>query len=216
MRKPHRKINIQSQRGYALIITVVILIAATLLVVSGSRSLIVDQTVATTDGDKRLAANIADETLKYVEQEILPEMDKEVFKKIAGKTSSSEIATYLDTVFTANCTNTEINEGRKGEGYYEGLCQAGESPAAQRGALSPCGDSLEYSINGTGGSCTASGVVADGNTTWANPKYVIELVSPPGDYKDNTVHTYRVTVKAWGRSRNTASILEAYYSVQTN
>ena len=217
MRKPHRKINAQSQQGYALIITVVILIAATFLVVSGSRSLMVDQTVAATDADKRLAANMADETLKFVEKDILPDMDRNVFKVLdaAGKTSSADVTTYLNDVFTANCKNSVIGEGRGGDGYQIGLCQSGDAPAAQRGELAPCGDSLEYTANNTGGTCVSSDVVA-GNATWANPKYVIELVSPSGDYRANTVHTYRVTVKAWGRNRNTTSILEAYYSVQTN
>lgn len=189
------------ERGSVLVISLVLLLAFTLVILGSGQQLLVEQRIGGNQSDRQKAFQLAQLTLA--------EGEKYVDTQNPDWSSTEDIfsAPYCD------------------KGGYEGLCSkdGGDQPAWERksaqqpfGVLHPCGKAREYaSVNPQGKTpigCN-KGKVTPGTVTWANPRYIVELLDDR--YSDPKVsgRLYRITARAWGKNQSTQVTLQSHYVV---
>ncbi len=182
----------KKQKGFSLIFVLAILLVVSFLVASGMRSVKTEMAVSGGDADKNVAFQYAETAADYISKVKLVKIDEEYQQSKIPKTN---------TVDAAVCLN----------GDYKGVCySAPNAPAWQMSlesgdnVLDSCDSSLSFRVNTNKGACDGAG-----DATWKDPHYIIEPMSA----ENASPRIYRVTIKAWGKSENTSTIIQAYYSI---
>lgn len=205
------------QHGAALIISLILLFAITLAVISTSQQLLVEQHISANQNDQQQALQLAQITLEIGErkaQELDPQLANLKAHQLFG--NSAEIG-----IFSADCHNPNNPKG-----FTHGLCldtahMRNLIPSEEREArvngdtppiLSPCGHAIEYSADSSAKTDCRHGRVIGGQALWANPRYLIELLDPSyHDGEHSPGRLYRITARAWGHHRNTQITQQSYY-----
>ncbi|WP_168209760.1 pilus assembly protein [Chromobacterium paludis] len=102
--------------------------------------------------------------------------------------------------------------------HGKGMCEPTMPPEKQAHGgvplLHPCGNSREYPLEPSLPQWQCPQGVRSGRLVWANPRFVVELIDPRfGAAAGAPARLYRVTVRAWGRSRYSVVTLQSWYRV---
>ncbi|WP_434779013.1 pilus assembly PilX family protein [Neisseria sp. Ec49-e6-T10] len=191
MRRSLNGNKLKQQQGFSLLVVLAMLLVISFLAIGGAQIVNTEMAMSGTSMEKKSAFSYADTTLKVIENTELFKLDE----LIKDKTDAE-----LATIFTSTCTSSLTG--------WKGLCSSSSGqPAWQRDdIMTPCGNSNSYAVNSTGGGCNDPGDVV-----WANPRYIIELLSPAG--ADERI--YRVTVRAWGKNKKVSSTIQSYFSISS-
>ncbi len=193
------------QKGFSLIFVLAILIVVSFLVASGMRTIKTETAISGGDVDKSVAFHYAEIAANYISKDELIRIDEAIQKNTISKPGELE---------PIKCTSAPPGTP-SGEPILKGVCfdySNAVTPAWQvtdsdgKNILDSCTHSQSFQVNETGGECTAG---EPGNIAWKNPRYIIEPISGTA----STSRVYRVTIKAWGKSENTSTIIQAYYSI---
>lgn len=208
--------RLSTQRGGVLVVSLILLFSFTLLVLGTSQQLLVEQRISTNLNDRQqalqhaqLALQVATETV----DKLNPQLDQLAPLELFGATG----------IFTRDCTNQ-----RRPNGLGQGLCLSAQqerdlAPAAERRSdngkqptaiLAPCGHAIEYVLDLSARAGCRGGKVSSGKLLWANPRYLVELVDDEFKASNHASgRLYRITARAWGRSRHTEVTLQRYHFI---
>lgn len=219
MHAPIRQLSPRHSQGNSLLIAMVILLAFAVMVLAGSHALLGEQRISANQNDRQFAFQLAELALRDAENEI-DRLDSELI--ISNKTDA-ELFDPNGALFTADCS-TDHASTRWGK---TGLCLTADRGSAllvswdriqTNGSntvaiLSPCGNSREYLYETNAGQCSNSQKITPGKRVWANPRYIVELISRDTIKSDRSGRLYRISARAWGRNQNTQVTLQSFYFI---
>lgn len=214
-----RQLNRRASQGNSLLIAMVVLLAFAVLVLAGSHALLGEQRISANQNDRQFAFQLGELALRDAENET-DRLDSDLIVK--SKTDA-ELFGNSGVLFTANCSTD-----RAGTRWGKiGLCLTADRGSALPvswgrtqtigsntvAILSPCGNSREYQYETNAGQCSSSQKITPGKRVWANPRYIVELISRDAMKGDRSGRLYRITASAWGRNQNTQVTLQSYYFI---
>lgn len=214
-----RQLSCRHNQGSSLLIAMVVLLAFALLVLAGSHTLLGEQRISANQNDRQFAFQLAELALRDAENET-DRLDSEL---IINNKTDADLFSADKALFTANCS-TDRASAHWGK---TGLCLTADRGSAlpvswdrtqtsgsnKVAILSPCGNSREYIYETNAGQCSNSQKITPGKRVWANPRYIVELVSRDAMKGDRSGRLYRITARAWGRNQNTQVTLQSFYFI---
>ncbi|WP_434632631.1 pilus assembly PilX family protein [Chromobacterium sp. CV08] len=188
--------------GGALPLVLSLLAVLGLLVLSSSQQLVSVQRQADNAQDRQRAQLLARRALRGAEQWVW-RMDR----RLALAAADPGELYGEGRLFSPGCSGPE---GR-------GLCEPQQPPQRRRldghPLLHPCGRSREYALEDMAPQTGCPHRVRSGALSWANPRYVVELVDPRFGAAGDRGRLYRITVRAWGHHPFSVATLQSWYRV---
>ena len=219
MHAPIRQLSHRANRGNSLLIAMVVLLAFAMLVLTGSHFLLNEQRISANQNDRQFAFQLAELALRDAENET-NRLDGEL--AIKSKTDT-ELFSGSGALFTAGCTtgNASARWGKnglcltadRGDGLRVSWDRTQTINSNTVNILSPCGNSREYQYETNAGKCSSSQKITSGKRVWANPRYIVELLSRDAMKGDRPGRLYRISARAWGRNQNTQVTLQSFYFI---
>lgn len=193
--------NARRQSGGALPLVMSLLAVLGLLVLTSSRQLTGAGRLAANAQDRQRAEMQARQALSGAEQWVW-RMDRRL-----GLDAADPAKLYGEgRLFPPSC------EGTEGKGLCEPMAPPHRRRVGGQPLLHPCGNSREYALEPGLPQTGCPQRVRGGALSWANPRYVVELVDPRfGDAAKDRL--YRITVRAWGHHPLSVVTLQSWYRV---
>ncbi|WP_083338665.1 pilus assembly PilX family protein [Chromobacterium sphagni] len=193
------------QAGGALLLVMSLLAALSMLVLSSSQLIISAQRLVDNVQDRRRARILAQQALLGAEEWVW-RLDRRL--DMASRAAKPADLYGEGSLFSPSC------RGPQGKG----LCEPQEPPERRRSGevplLHPCGNSREFALEPAPAQSWCPQQVRSGALSWANPRYVVELIDPGFRAPDGSPgRLYRITVRAWGRNAYSAVTLQSWYRV---
>ncbi len=200
-----RAVRASRQRGGALLLVLSLLAALSMLALSSSQLTISAQRLADNVQDRRRAQLLARQALLGAEDWVW-RLDRRL--DMAALAARPAELYGEGRLFPPNC------HGPQGKG----LCEPKEPPERRaNGAvplLHPCGNSRAFPLEPEPAQSRCPQQVRSGGLSWANPRYVVELIDPGFLARDGSPgRLYRITVRAWGRTPYSSVTLQSWYRV---
>ncbi|POA97422.1 hypothetical protein C2134_16450 [Chromobacterium sinusclupearum] len=197
--------NHSAQRGGTLLMVMGLLSLLAMLVLSSSQLILSARLLAANAQERRRAEGLARQALRGAEQWV---WQWDLKNDMASRASDPGKLYGHESVFSPTCHGTQ----------GKGLCEPTTPPEKQSlngvPLLHPCGNSREYELEPSVKQWQCPQGVRAGSLSWANPRYVVELIDPRfGSGQNGPARLYRITVRAWGHSRFSAVTLQSWYRV---
>lgn len=206
-----------NSRGIALLACIQLLVLLTLSVMATARLLTDEQRMVTSLADYQGVLQLAEMALTGAEADVLA-MDRQLQ---LGQHNRHEL--MGGGLFSADCYNTTNPlPWRQGLCLSPGLSSSnglaavwertsGEAEAKPVPFLHPCGRARRSQVIALSAEYTCPRVSPAGKY-WAAPVFLVELLAFSPD-NELATRTYRITLRAWGKSEGTMVTLQSYFQV---
>jgi type IV pilus assembly protein PilX len=197
--------KVNSQKGVALIVSLILLIVISMLGLSAAQLAIQEEKASRNDNDRQIALHAAEAALEDAELDIEASPDTEKSRSY---------------IFSKNSTVgfSDNDEGTCGAGegnIFLGLCAGSSDPAKPVWLAANLNDDKSMPSNAVpyGTFTGRTFPVGKGTLPCKLPKYVIELLiyNRQGESADRASYFYRITAIGFGARESTNIVLQSYY-----
>ena len=217
VRVPHRT-PLRMQRGVALVVVLLFLLAITGLAVFSARYASLGEGMARNQLDAERARQAAESALRDAERDLMLTEATQPNGAPCDRRPVRPVALYLSSSFTEDCPGGQCSATDNTYGSTDWNTTTGTGsvpwwPAGKGGKWNNNFDSKPS--RGSSANCGFNGAVPLGTFTGAapipgvahQPEYLIELVSRGS----NRLIFFRITARGFGASENTQVILQSYF-----